>query len=88
MKTKKTPQRICVGCQEFKDKRDLLRVVLTPEGELHIDRTGKAAGRGAYLCPNEECFAKAYKAKRLERSLKRSVNATVYESLKQEIENE
>ena len=88
MKKKSIPQRVCVGCEALKNKQELLRVVLTPEGELHVDRSGKKAGRGAYVCPSETCFHQAYKAHRLERSLKHSVSAEVYESLRQELEHD
>ena len=88
MKVRKVPMRICVGCQELKNKRELIRVVMSPEGNISIDRTGKAPGRGAYICPNESCFTEAYKAKRLERSLKHAVGADIYESLKERIVHE
>lgn len=67
------PERMCVGCQSVRPKRELLRVVRTPENEVVIDPTGKRAGRGAYLCPNPECLRKAVKAKRLERALEREI---------------
>lgn len=86
MKKKSIPMRVCVGCEELKSKREMLRVVLSPEGEISLDKTGKKAGRGAYVCPNEDCFTKAYKAKRLERSLKHAVFPEVYEALKEQIE--
>ena len=59
---KKVPMRQCVGCGEMKSKREMLRVIKTPEGEILLDVTGKKNGRGAYLCPNAECLAKALKA--------------------------
>ncbi len=79
---KKTPQRQCVGCQELKNKKELLRVVRTPNDEILLDITGKKSGRGAYLCFNEQCLAKAFKAKRLERALKRAIESEVYEQLR------
>lgn len=85
MKKKKVPLRICVGCQELKNKKELLRIVLTPEGAVEIDRTGKKAGRGAYVCPSAECLEKAYKEHRLERSLKTKVSSEIYEALRQEL---
>ena len=85
MKKKKVPLRICVGCQELKNKKELLRIVLTPEGAVEIDRTGKKAGRGAYVCPSAECLEKAYKEHRLERSLKTKVSAEIYEALKRDL---
>lgn len=81
MKAKKTPERMCVGCQEMKTKKELIRIVRTPTGEIRIDPTGKLSGRGAYLCRQENCFAKAYKEKRLERALKHAVDQSVYDEL-------
>ena len=86
MSMKKIPMRKCVGCQEMKGKKDLMRVLKTPEDELIIDATGQKNGRGAYLCRSMECFELAIKNKGLERSLKTSIPADVYDSLKKEIE--
>ena len=69
MKPRKIPIRMCVGCGEMKEKRELLRVVRTPEGSLLIDTTGKKAGRGAYVCRKKECLQKAIRQKQLERQL-------------------
>ena len=82
---KKTPQRLCVGCQELKNKKELLRVVRTPNDEIVLDTTGKKSGRGAYVCSNEHCLAKAFKEKRLERALKRVIDTGVYEQLSSEL---
>lgn len=79
---KKTPQRMCVGCQEMKNKKELLRIVRTPDNEVILDTTGKKSGRGAYLCCDEQCLTKAFKEKRLERALKRVVDPHVYEQLR------
>lgn len=87
MVQKKIPQRMCVGCQEMKNKKELIRIVRTPESEILLDPTGKKSGRGAYVCPNEACVTKAYKEKRLEKSLKCAVDETVYESLKAGVRN-
>lgn len=65
MKQKKIPMRMCVGCREMKPKKELIRVVRPPEGSVMLDRTGKAAGRGAYVCPSSACLEKARKAKTL-----------------------
>lgn len=81
MKTKKIPQRKCVGCNEMKDKKALLRIVRSPEGEVSLDLTGKKNGRGAYVCPNKECIAKAMKEKRLERALGKTISNDVYQQL-------
>ena len=70
-KIKKVPQRKCVGCGEMKDKKSLLRIVRSPEGEISLDLTGKKSGRGAYVCRSRECIKKAVKEKRLERALEK-----------------
>ncbi len=70
---KKIPMRKCVGCGEMKEKKDMIRVIKTPENEIILDATGKANGRGAYLCNSAECLAKALKNKGLERSLKSQI---------------
>ncbi len=74
MNKTKVPMRRCIGCMESKPKRELIRVVASPEGTVHLDPTGKANGRGAYLCPNTECVAKAYKKNAFARSLHINVN--------------
>lgn len=84
-KAKKKPMRLCVGCQEMKPKRELIRVVRTPDDKLEIDYTGKKPGRGAYLCPQQICLESAVKGKRLEKSLKQKVSSEVYETLQQEL---
>ena len=81
MKQKKIPMRKCVGCNEMKPKKELIRIVRSPEGEISADLTGKKAGRGAYLCPDAECLKKAEKAKRLERAFECAVPPEVYASL-------
>ncbi|MBP1763657.1 MAG: hypothetical protein H6Q65_715 [Firmicutes bacterium] len=82
VKQKKIPLRMCVGCQEMKTKKELLRIVRTPTGEIVWDQIGKQAGRGAYVCRNPECFTKAFKEKRLEHALKHSISPEVYEQLR------
>ncbi len=82
---KKTPQRLCVGCQQLKNKKELLRVVRTPDDTIVLDVTGKKSGRGAYVCSNEPCLAKAFKEKRLERALKRVIETEVYDQLRSEL---
>ena len=81
--TKKIPQRMCLGCQSRKDKRDLVRVVRTPEGEVLLDKTGKKNGRGAYICPNLDCLEQVMKTKRLEKSLEVEISTEVYEKLRE-----
>lgn len=80
-KPRKIPVRMCVGCRARNDKRNLLRVVRTPEQEVVIDPTGKRAGRGAYLCPRVECLRKAVKSRALERALGVAVSLEVLERL-------
>lgn len=88
MKQRKVPLRKCTGCQEMKDKRELIRIVRNDAGEFSLDRTGKKPGRGAYICPNTECLAKAQKSKGLERSFKAPVPKDVYEALLARLEGE
>ncbi len=88
MKVKKIPQRKCVGCGEMKSKKELIRVVRSPEGDISLDLTGKKAGRGAYVCPDKECITKAYKGHRLEKALEKQVNDDVYKKLLEELKPE
>ena len=83
---KKVPMRKCVGCQEMKSKKEMIRVIRTQEGEFLLDATGKKNGRGAYICPDPACLQKARKAKSLERSLEAEVPELVYERLNKELE--
>ena len=86
MSRKKIPQRQCIGCGEMKGKKEMIRVIKTAEGEILLDATGRKNGRGAYLCPSEECLKKAIKNKGLERSFKMAIPKEVYESLEKEME--
>ena len=86
MKSNKVPMRQCVGCREMKPKRDLLRIVRTPEGGVMMDPTGKKNGRRAYLCRDIQCLKKARKNKALERSFQMSIGQEVYEGLEREWE--
>lgn len=88
MKVKKIPLRMCTGCMEMKPKKELIRIVKTPEGEVCIDLTGKKSGRGAYICKCIECLEKSFKAKRLSRNLDTPISEEIYEKLKEEISNE
>ena len=81
---KKVPMRQCVGCGEMKSKKEMMRVLNTPEEQIILDVTGKKNGRGAYLCKSAECLKKARKNKGLERSFKMSIPAEVYDSLEKE----
>ena len=76
------PKRTCIGCNEIKLKKELIRIVKNKEGQIFIDRTGKANGRGAYICDNIECLEKAIKTKRLERTFETNIDAKIYEELK------
>ena len=82
---KKIPLRKCTGCGEKKTKKELIRVLKTPEGTIVLDVTGKKNGRGAYLCNQIECFRKARKSKGLERSLECAIPTEVYETLEKEL---
>jgi predicted RNA-binding protein YlxR (DUF448 family) len=88
MKQKKIPLRKCTGCQEMKNKKELVRIVRSDENEFSLDFTGKKPGRGAYICPNTECLDKAQKNKGLERSFKGAVPKEVYEKLREELVKE
>lgn len=82
---KKIPMRKCVGCQEMKRKKEMMRVLKTSEDTFELDATGKKNGRGAYLCFSKECFEKAVKNKGLERSFKQAIPKEVYEKLEKEM---
>ena len=84
-KTKKIPERQCLGCNEHHPKAELLRVVRSPAGEISLDFTGKKPGRGAYICHKRECFDKAKKSHGLERSFKSPIDAAVYDLLEREL---
>ena len=81
MKTRKIPQRKCVACQEMMPKKELIRIVRSPEGDIQIDLTGKKSGRGAYLCGKTSCFKLAKKSKAFERALKVPVSSDIYDRL-------
>ena len=83
---KKIPQRQCMGCRERKAKRELIRVVRTPEGSVSLDFGGKMNGRGAYICPQMDCLKKALKSKALDRSLEVTIPQDVYDRLEKEME--
>lgn len=85
MKAKKIPLRKCLGCSEGKPKRELIRIVKNKEGDIFVDLTGKANGRGAYICKNPECLEKAKKSKRLNKALEVEIPDIVYEDLLKEI---
>ena len=85
VKPRKIPMRMCVGCREMKPKATLLRVVKPQDGDAHIDRTGKAQGRGAYVCESIECLKKAQKTRALDRALETKIDETVFAALEAQI---
>lgn len=85
---KRIPERKCMGCNEKRPKKELIRVVRTPEGDVLLDLTGKKSGRGAYICPKVLCFEKALKSKRLERTLEVEIPDSVFEQVKSSLSEE
>ena len=83
---KKIPMRQCVGCREMKPKKELVRVVKSPEGVISMDLKGKSPGRGAYVCPQETCLQRAIKSKALERAFSTAIPQEVYDRLTEEME--
>ena len=88
MKTKKIPMRMCLGCNEMRPKKELVRIVRSSEGEVSLDLTGKKSGRGAYICRNVECLNKARKARKLERSFSCKISDEIYDSMEAELKDE
>ena len=87
MRTKKVPLRKCVGYSEMKEKKQLVRVVRSPEGDISLDLTGRKPGRGAYVCASLPCLQAARKAKRLERAFSCAIPAEVYDRMEEELQN-
>ena len=85
---KKIPQRMCLGCREHKDKKELVRVVRSPEGEVSVDLTGRKNGRGAYICRSRDCLKKARKQKAISRALNCEITDEVFEQLLEQIEED
>ena len=83
---KKIPMRQCLGCREMKPKRELVRVVRSPQGDISVDLRGKAPGRGAYVCHNRDCLARALKSHALERNLDTSIPQEIYDALLAQME--
>ena len=81
---KKIPERMCLGCRTVHPKKDMIRVVRSPENVYYVDMTGKSPGRGAYICRNEECFRRAEKEHGFERAFKSKMEAAIYETLRKE----
>ncbi len=88
MATRKVPLRKCTGCGEMKEKRELVRVVRSKDGEVSLDLVGKKPGRGAYICKDIECLKLARKAKRIERALECQISPELYDIMEKEIEND
>ena len=86
MKTRKIPMRMCVGCREMREKRSLLRIVKSAEGEISFDPVGKKPGRGAYICRDRACLERAVKQEQLERALGQRIDEAVYARLMEEID--
>lgn len=82
------PMRKCTGCNEMKPKKELVRVVRSPEGEISLDLTGKKPGRGAYVCRDVQCLVKARKAKRIEKAFSCAIPDEVYEKMEEELKND
>ncbi len=85
---RKQPQRMCVGCREMKNKRELVRIVRSPQGDIDLDTTGKKPGRGAYICPEPECLKQAIKGKRLQKALEQNIPDEVLEKIREQIEQD
>ena len=88
MKQKKIPMRKCNGCGEQKPKKELVRIVKSPDGEVSLDLTSKASGRGAYICKNAECLQKAKKSHRIDKAFEMTIPESVYEQMIAEIAND
>lgn len=88
LKQKKVPMRMCLGCQEMKPKKELIRIVKSKENDISIDSIGKKPGRGAYMCKSADCFDRARKGKRLERAFETSISEDIYDTLKQQLEGD
>ncbi|NLX01885.1 MAG: YlxR family protein [Syntrophomonadaceae bacterium] len=84
-RTRKIPLRMCVGCREMKNKKELIRIVRSPEGSIEIDQSGKKSGRGAYICPQLDCLQQAIKGKHLQKALEHDIPDEVIEKLKSQI---
>jgi len=87
MTPKKIPMRMCVGCNEMKSKRDMIRIVHQKDGTILLDTTGKQAGRGAYICPQQICLQRARKARRLEKTFSCQISAEIYAKLEQSMQD-
>ncbi|HHW48603.1 MAG TPA: YlxR family protein [Clostridiaceae bacterium] len=86
MKKRRVPMRMCLGCQEMKPKKELIRIVKNKENEISVDFTGKKPGRGAYICRDINCFDKARKGKRIEKAFESSISSEIYDILREQLE--
>lgn len=87
-KVRKIPVRQCLGCNEHKPKKEMLRVLRTPEGEITLDFTGKKSGRGAYICPKTSCLKRARKSRRIDRALECNIPEEVYDAMEKALEEQ
>lgn len=87
-KVRKIPVRQCLGCNEHKPKKEMLRVLRTPEGEIMLDFTGKKSGRGAYICPKASCLKRARKSRRIDRALECEIREEVYDAMEKALEEQ
>lgn len=85
LKTKKVPLRMCAGCSQRKPKKELVRIVRSPEGDISLDATGKKSGRGVYVCPDPQCLKMARKTRKPERSLECQIPPEIYDRLEAEL---
>lgn len=86
-KVRKIPQRMCVGCRLMKNKKELIRVVRTPDGNIELDETGKKSGRGAYICRDANCLAMAVKGKRLQKALEHEIEADIIDTIRVKLQS-
>ncbi|KUG03306.1 putative nucleic-acid-binding protein implicated in transcription termination [hydrocarbon metagenome] len=86
-KTRKIPQRMCIGCRNMKNKKDLIRIVRTPQGDIELDTHGKKPGRGAYMCADPDCFKKSVKSKGLEKALDKSIPVEIIAHIEKQIQS-
>jgi len=87
LRQRRVPQRTCVGCRQVRAKKELVRIVRTPDGNVLVDPTGKASGRGGYICPSVTCLEQAVKTRSLDRALQIAVPTAVVEQLRQQLQD-
>ena len=84
-KTKKIPMRMCLGCREMKPKKELIRIVMNKEGAVFLDFTGKASGRGAYICKSKACITKLKKSRGIEKNFGCQISSSIYDGIEKEL---